>query len=568
MNARGAARCATGRAIDAPARPEPVLEFPIESQPPHYFRADWVQPSQEDRRADICVYGASAAGVVAAVKAARLGHDVVLLQPGRAIGGMTTGGLGETDFGNKHTIGGMAAVFYRTLGEADGEEAAWKFWPQDASRVLEGWLAESGADVRLTQYLDGVEMDAGRIAAVRMLGGLRVEAKVFIDATYEGDLLAAAGVSHHIGRESNAVYNETLNGVQPGDKHQFLPTRVDPFVTPGDPSSGLLPAIESRDLRKHVGRGDHKVQAYCFRMCMTDDPALRIDWEKPDGYDPMQYELAARWCAAGAESGTDRHPLIDPDTGVASTRPHKFDLLAKPTPAGHRKTDTNNHGAVSSDFIGANYAWPTADYAIREAIFQQHVRYQKGLYWFFANDERLDDTWHRAYRRWGLARDEFTDTGGWPHQLYVRESRRMIAEHVITEHDCLGTVRAEDPVGQGSYTMDSHNCSRFVAEVDGQAVAMNEGDIQVPPTDPYPISYRAIVPRRDECANLLVPVCFSASHIAYGSARMEPVFMVLGESAACAASLALKNGGAVQDVPYAPLRSMLDDAGAQLGDGL
>ncbi len=530
----------------------------------HYYHPAWIETTDELLDVDVCVYGGSAAGVVAAIKTLRLGLSVVLLQPGQHLGGMTTGGLSWTDYGRRHVIGGMARRFYKDLGDDVGMGGEnWHFWPSDATRRIERMVADVGLGVRRRAYLDRVSMDGQRINAITLLGGLTVKARQFIDCSYEGDLMAAAGVSYAIGRESNATYGETLNGVQCRETHQFEPHRVDPFVIEGDPSSGLLPFVESRDLRRDQGQADHKVQAYNFRVCLTDDPALRIDWEQPEGYDALQYELAARWLRGDAW-GFYNAILPHNPSEVPEQAPKKFDVLDRRTPDNLHKADVNNHGPCSSDFIGANYAWPTADYAVRERLFQEHVRYQKGLYWFMANDPRVPDALRVIYQRWGLSKDEFVDTGHWSHQLYPREARRMVADHVITEHDCIGKVRSQDSVGMGSYNMDSHNCSRFVAEIDGSPSVLNEGDVQVPPTDPYPVSYRAIVPRRGQCENLIVPVCFSASHIAYGSARMEPVFMVLGESAACAANRAIVDGVAVQDVDYGKLRPMLEETGQVL----
>ena len=527
---------------------------------PQYFNPAWIESGDEIVEVDICVYGGNAAGITAAIKALRLGHSAVLLQPGVHLGGMTTGGLGWTDYGRKHVIGGMSRQFYAAMGQRHNmTEENWHFWPSDAAKQFQMMIKSAGLDVRLGAYLSRIEMQGQRLESITMLGGLKIKARQFIDCSYEGDLMAAAGVSHTVGRETNSIYDETLNGVQCRDLHQFVPAFVDPFVVEGDPSSGLLPFIEARDLRHDQGKRDHKIQAYNFRVCMTDDPNLKVDWTQPEGYDPSWYEMAARWF--NSETADDYNQILrrEPDDD-GFEHLMKFDVLTRQTPDGHRKTDTNNHGPVSSDFIGANYAWPTADYAMRETIFQQHVRYQQGFYWFMANDPRVPDRLRGAFAHWGLPRDEFVESGYWPHQLYVREARRMIADHVITEHDCTGRVLANDSVGMGSYTMDSHNTSRFVAEVDGKPVVLNEGDVQVLPTDPYPISYRAVVPKHGECENLLVPVCFSASHIAYGSARMEPVFMVLGESTACAASRAIHDGVMIQDVDYQTLRSMLEDA--------
>lgn len=523
----------------------------------HYFDPAWIRSTRDGVTADVCVYGGTAAGVVAAVKAARLGLQAVVLQPGRHLGGMTTGGLGWTDYGRKHVIGGMARQFYRDVGRFYGKDEEWHFEPRAAEHVIEGMAATPGIRVIRFQYLDRAVMDGRRIAALIMRGGLTVTARAFIDATYEGDLLAAAGVSYAVGREANSVYGETLNGIQVRNLHQFSHP-VDPHVIAGDPASGLLPQIENDDLSLRQGEGDRRVQAYNFRMCMTDDPALKIEWPCPADFDPRQYVLATRWYQGDKDAYNESLPKPPSEPG---TVPLKFDVLPNPTAGGGRKTDTNNHGPVSSDFIGANHAWPEGDYAVRERIFQRHVTYQMGFYWHMANSPDVPDRYRRAFQRWGLPSNEFVDTGHWPHQIYVREARRMVADYVITEADCRGTSRPDDPIGMASYTMDSHNCTRFAKLDGGRWRVLNEGDVQVPPTDPYPVSYRAIVPRRGECENLLVPVCMSASHIAYGSARMEPVFMALGESAAVAASLALERGCPVQAVPHTPLRDALLAAG-------
>ena len=531
---------------------------------PHYFLKEWITPTDEHLNVDVCIYGGTAGGVVAAVKAARLGKSVVLLQPGKFLGGMTTGGLGWTDFGRKFVIGGMSRNFYERVGKLYGLKEEWQFEPSKASTVIQQLIDEANVPVRFCEYIDSIEKDGASIKSITMLSGLKVTAKVFVDASYEGDLMASAGVSFHVGRESNRVYGEELNGIQPRNQHQFSHP-IDPFVKIGDPSSGLLPHIENIDMYEKRGEGDDRVQAYNFRMCMTDDPALKIDWEEPDDFNEIEYELARRWFNSEKDSYNEQvcHSAT-PAWHIHKDVPVKFDILPNKTPGGFHKTDTNNHGPVSSDYIGANWQWPHATYEQREAIFQAHVTYQKGLYWFIANDESIPEKYRTAYSRWGLPKDEFVETGHWPHQLYIRECRRMVSDYVITEHDCRATKVAEDSVGMGSYTMDSHNCTRFVHDGDDGPQVLNEGDVQVPPTDPYPVSYHAIVPKQAECDNLFVPTCFSASHIAYGSARMEPVFMVLGESTAIAACMAIDDGGAVQQVDYAKLRGKLIDAGQVL----
>lgn len=495
-----------------------------------YFRHDLINAQSGRREVDICIYGASSAGVIAAVQAVRLGRSVLVLDPSDQLGGLTAGGLGWTDYGRQQAIGGLSRDFYRRVGAKYGREVEWQFEPHVAAEVFADLVREHRVEVIHRQYIAGIQRSGTRISSVRFLGGLDVHARQFIDATYEGDLMALAGVPFTVGRESNGQYGETLNGVQVHPKHQF-DRPVDPYRIPGKPDSGLLPGIDPDPLAA-TGSGDARVQAYNFRMCLTDDPAIRVPFAKPAGYDPAWYELLARVLEAGWGSELFA----------------KFDRLCV-----RSKTDTNNHGPVSSDFIGQNHDWATAGYAEREQMFQAHVTWQQGYHWFLANDQRVPASLRDHYAQWGLAGDEFAATGHWPHQLYVREARRLVADYVVTENDCRGAAVAADPVALGSYNMDSHNCRRFVR--DGQVV--NEGDVQVPPTAPYGISYRALLPPRGHVANLSVPVCCSCSHIAYGSLRMEPVFMALGQAAATAASQALDTGTSLQDLPYGPLRERL-----------
>lgn len=502
----------------------------MSSTSPRYYDAVAARDGiPETLSVDLCIYGATAGGLIAGIQAKKLGLSVAILDPGGRIGGMTTSGLGYTDIGNKAAVGGLAREFYRRLGRHYGVPEAWTFEPRAALGVFQSWLREADLVVYPQQFLAGVERNGKRLTAVRMESGRVIRARQFIDATYEGDLMAYAGVSHHVGREDNAVHGETLNGAQVRDTHQFV-FPVSPFFIEGEPASGLLPGIEPGE--PVTGAGDHRVQAYCFRMCLTDDPKNRVPFTLPEGYDPRWHVLTARHLAAAGWQ--------DQFT--------KFDRLRVPT-----KTDTNNFGPASTDFIGQNYAWPRAGYAERERIFQAHVAYQQGLHWFLVNDPSVPWALREAYSQWGLCRDEFTESGGWPPQLYVREARRMVGDYVMTEHECRGARTASDPVGLAAYTMDSHNCRRFARG----ARVFNEGDVQEHRFPPYPISYRAIVPRVGECENLLVPLCLAASHIAYGSIRMEPVFMILGQSAATAAYLAIGENVPVQAVPYADLRSAL-----------
>lgn len=518
----------------------------------HYFRPAWIEQTDETLSVDLCVYGGTAAGVIAARSAVRQGISVVLLQPGKFLGGMTTGGLGWTDYGKKDVIGGLSRQFYLDLGAHYGREEEWHFEPGAAAAVMKGYIEEGAIPVRYAQYLDTVVMEANRIRSIRCLGGLTITARFFLDTTYEGDLMAKAGVRYHVGREDNQVYGETINGVQVRRSHQFSHP-VDPYVVPGDPSSGVLPFINQQDTARE-GAGDTRIQAYNFRVCMTDDPDLIIPWEKPAGFDERDYELARRWFLAEKDEWNEQ---IEPATATSPLRIRKFDILTQRTPGGFHKTDTNNHGAVSSDFIGANHAWPDADYSERERIFQAHVAWQQGFYWFAANHPDVPGRYQEAYGRWGLSRDEYPDTGHWPHQIYVREARRMVSDYVLNENDTQHRRKPDDPIGMGSYNMDSHNCQRFIR--DGRV--MNEGDVQLPPAGPYGVSYRSIVPSHGECGNLAVPVCLSASHIAFGSVRMEPAFMVLAESAVLAVKLALDRSCDLQEVPFSELRPRLWDAG-------
>ena len=507
------------------------------------------------------VYGGTSAAVTAAVQVRRMGKSVVMVSPDRHLGGLSSGGLGWTDTGDKSVIGGLAREFYHRIwlhyedpeawrwqrrseygnrGQGtpavDGaQRTKWIFEPHVAEEVFEDLLAEHGIDVRRDEWLDrgsGVHVEGGRIRSIATESGERFAGSAFIDATYEGDLMAAAGASYTVGREGTDSYGEEWAGVQKDARHHghFFPHGVDPYVTPGDPASGLLPRISPEPPGKN-GSADHRIQAYCFRLCLTRVPENRVPFPRPEAYDSSQYELILRVFATGWRE-TFR----------------KFD----PIPNG--KTDTNNHGPFSTDNIGMNYAYPEASYQARKAIVAEHETYQKGLLYFLANDRRVPADVREEFAQWGLARDEFTENGNWPYQLYIRESRRLLGEFVMTEHECLAKRAVPDSVGMGSYAMDSHNVQRYVT-ADG--LVQNEGDIGVKPLRPYGIAFGSLKPRRQEVANLLVPVCVSASHIAYGSIRMEPVFMILGQSAATAAVLAIEEGVAVQDLEYDKLRDRL-----------
>jgi hypothetical protein len=505
-----------------------------------YYNPALIPADERTLDVDLCVYGGNAAGCTTAIQARKMGLSVALLEPSGHVGGLTAGGLSRTDHGRKYVIGGLSREFYRRCGAHYGVEEEWYFEPKVAERVLLTWLEEVGVRPLFRRFLSKVHKENNRITSIELEGGLKVRAKVFVDCSHEGDLMAMAGVSYHVGREDNTVYGETLNGAHVREYHQFDRV-VSPYIVENDASSGLLPGIETSEYVQ--GAGDARVQAYNFRLCLSKDPNNQKPFEKPAGYDEREYELLARYIRGAWENYMRKYDEIRGD-----------------------KCDMNNYGALSSDFIGRNFDYPEGDYATRERIFQEHVTFQKGLMWFRTNDPRVPADMREGWSQWLLTRDEFPDCGGWPHQLYIRESRRMVSDYIVTEADCRGDRECDDPVGMGSYTLDSHNCRRFVSYENGVTRVLNEGDVQVP-TPPYKISRRSITPRKSECENLLVVYCAAASHIAYGSLRMEPVFMLLGQSAATIAALAILAGstpGAVQDVPYNELRPILERDGQVL----
>lgn len=518
---------------------------------------------------DIVIYGGSSAGIAAAIQASRMGKSVVVIEPTNRIGGLTTGGLGQTDIGNKQAIGGIAREFYQNIRDhyenpdnwkwqkqeeyrdggqtrtAEDEEAMWTFEPSAALEVYHKMLKDENVEIKYNQRLDranGVKKEGVAITSITMESGEEYQGKMYIDATYEGDLLATAGVSYTVGREANEKYGETLNGVQYPDysptlkgeqslnagNHNFV-AGVDPYVEKGNSASGKLPYIG--DGPGEFGEGDHRVQAYCFRMCLTDHPENRIPFEKPAGYDEQNYELLFR----NYEAGFNKVPWIN------SAMPN-------------RKTDTNNNHGFSTDFIGQNYDYPEASYEEREAIVQRHREYQQGLMWSLAYHPRIPENIRDRVSRWGTSKDEFEREDGWQQQLYIREARRMISDLVMTQHHCEGLEVVKDAVGLAAYGMDSHHVQRYITE-DG--FVKNEGNVQAKVKGPYPISYASLTPKASEVSNLLVPVCLSASHIAFGSIRMEPVFMVLGQSAATAAVLAMDENVPVQKLKYKKLKKQL-----------
>jgi hypothetical protein len=498
-----------------------------------------------DRTFDVVVYGGTAGGVAAAVAAARDGAKVALLEPGRHLGGMTSGGLGATDHGRQNTVGGISLEFYQRLGKHYGQPATWYFEPHVAEQTLKQMAAEAKVEVLYGHRLKekgGVKKGGDRITRIVMENGSAFRAKTFIDCTYEGDLMAFSGVTFAWGRESAAQYGEPFAGVRPVDRYHYH--IFPPGVSAYDANKKLLPEISSAP-RGEIGSADKRVQAYNFRMCLTDDPANRVPIAKPANYDPRRYALLARLLEALAKQ--KNRPVIMRDLMIISRMPS-------------RKTDINNYGGFSTDYIGRNYDYPTASYRRRAEIWRDHELYTAGFFYFLANDEQVPEPLRREIGNWGLARDEFTDNHNWPHQLYIREARRMVGEFVMTQKDAQTDLVKADSVGMGSYQIDSHNIQRHV-NPDG--TVQNEGDTEVG-SKPYQIAYRVMLPKKSEISNLLVPVAASTSHIAYGTLRMEPVFMVLGHAAGVAAKMAADSGRPVQEVDVAALRARLKAQGAVL----
>ena len=532
--------------------------------------------------ADVVVYGDAAAGVVAAVQAARMGKSVILVSQYGHLGGLTSSGLGYTDIGNRQILGGISREFYHRLYQHYQNEGAWVqqkkedfpkngqgapafdeetelasvFEPKVAEMVFDRMVAEAGVKMvkgRLDLDQDAL-MEGQRVTAIRLEDGTRIQGKMFIDASYEGDLMAAAKVTFTVGREANAKYEEVSNAITLPVHSNNLPDGIDPYRIKGDPDSGLLPGVNPY-AQADVGKGDHRLQAFCYRMCLTDAPGNQVPITKPDGYDDADYEILFRTLDAGHRGQWGSF--------------YKFSQMP------NRKTDSNNNGGISTDFIGGNYSslppndpgywdWTTLSHSGREALAAKHRDWQLGLVWTLQNHPRVPEDVRKKYSGWGLPKDEFHENGHWPYNLYVREGRRMVSDFVMTEHQCRqdpGYPQVKDSVGMGAYTMDSHHVQR----VNWKGQLKNEGDIQMSlGGKPYPISYRSIVPAMGECENLLVPWCLSSSHIAFGSIRMEPVGMVLGQSAATAAVQAIEAGSSVQEIDYQSLKEQLLKDGQKL----
>ena len=492
---------------------------------------------------DICIYGGTSAGVIAAYSAKMMNKKVLLIEPQNRLGGLTSGGLGFTDIGNKQVVTGLSKDFYRRLGTHYGKLEQWIFEPKVADSIFNDYVKRADIDVLYKHRIIEANVIDGTIRDIilKSSDGTKttktVFAKMFIDCTYEGDLMAKAGVSYTIGREDNKLYNETYNGVQLMKGHQF-PDGIDPYKIPGDSTSGLLWGIAPTTLSPE-GTGDKLVQAYNYRICLTNNPTNKIEITKPDNYDPAKYELLLRLFDAQPEKRKLNHYFI------WSRMPNK-------------KTDINNRGGFSTDMIGMNPNYPEASYKEREKIIKTHKDYTQGLLYFYKTDPRVPKELRDEIQEWGYPKDEYTENHHWSPQLYIRESRRMIGDYVMTQAHCEGHEIVDDGIGMAAYTMDSHNCQRIVIKKDGKHFVKNEGNVEIGGGLPYPISYRSIIPKENECKNLLVPVCLSASHIAYGSIRMEPVFMVLAQSAAIAATEAIHTGS-VQSVDVKKVQAILHE---------
>ncbi|WP_289644626.1 FAD-dependent oxidoreductase [Maribacter aestuarii] len=539
--------------------------------------------STKDRSvsADVIIYGGTSAGITAAIQAARLGKSVIILEPTNRLGGLTTGGLGQTDIGNKQVIGGLAREFYRSIKShyndstnwvwqrsseyKDGgqtqsgkdEDAMWTFEPSAALEVYNEMLKDLDIKIVYNQKLNretGVSKVANTITSITAKSADTYLGTVFIDATYEGDLMAAAGISYTVGRESNSQYGETLNGIQANKfattlsgtvsnnsvYHNFV-DGVDPYVVKGDSLSGLLPFINPGGPGLD-GQADEGIQAFCFRMTLTNHPDNRIPFTKPENYNELDYELLFRNYEAANGPIEEMYSYGDPILPWINA--------AMP----NRKTDTNNQKGFSTDFIGQNWDYPEASYEEREKIIARHRDYQQGLMWTLAYHPRIPKKVRDRVSQWGTCKDEYEREDGWQQQLYIREARRMIGDYVMTQKNCERIDVVNDPIGMAAYGMDSHHIKRYVTS---EGYVANEGNVEAHVKAPFPISYRSIVPKKIECSNLVVPVCLSASHIAFGSIRMEPVFMVLGQSSGVIASMAIDQGRAVQDIPYDALKETL-----------
>ncbi len=493
--------------------------------------------ASKDLHYDLVVYGSTPSGVMTAIAAARSGLHVALVDRAPHVGGMITAGLSYTDRGNTETIGGIPHEFFERVGRHYGEPVVWGFEPHVAEQVLQEMLHQSHVEIFLHTRLreaNGVEKKDARIIRIMMEDGTVFSAKEFADCTYDGDLMNEAGVSYTWGREPAAQYQESLAGVQPTLRYDLqFRAKVSPYGADGS----LLPGISSLAKGK-LGAGDKKVPAYNYRLCLSKDRADQAPYPRPKGYDPARYALLARYL---------------PALSKARGRDLRLSDIFLIEPLKGNKADFNNMGAISTDEIGANWDYPTGSYKRKEEIAKDLYNYDAGFVYFIAHDPQVPASLQKEMNEWGLAKDEFADNGHWPWRIYVREARRMVSDYVFTQHDVLDNPAKPDSIGMGSYQLDSHNVQR-VPTPDGGVE--NEGDMYVV-DDPYEIPYRSIVPKRSEATNLLVPVCLSASHAAYGTIRQEPVYMIIGQATGDAAAIAVHTGVDVQDVPLSKLQAQL-----------
>jgi hypothetical protein len=545
--ATACAGAAPAKELPRPTTPSPGLRY-------YYPVPKAAEPQTYDF--DVVIYGASPAAVSAACQAKKMGRSAAIFVFRRHVGGMSSSGLSDVDYGKKEAIGGMAKKVFLDFFKKQVQS------PAEVETLFLTMLADLDIPVFFEHRLERVERDGARITKVVFENGHAARGKVFMDTTYEGDLLARAGVAHVAGREAGAEFGEKLNGVQIGARsapHNFQ-WRVDPYVVPGDPGSGVIEGVDGTPYAaEDHGKPDKRYQPFCFRVFATQkDP---LPWPKPAQYRTERYELLKRYVNAAPDSTW-------------------WNLVYSRGPLKLNEGDCNSAGPVSLDYVGGSLGWAEGSYAERERIFQDHVNYQQGYLYFLANDPSIPAELRDRVRRFGLPKKEFPETAGWPHELYVREGRRLRGDYVLTEHDCLGKTSVEDSVGLGSFIMDSHVVRRIIyktakdahithlrtskpeeitaaqREWQGDMVGV-EGQFDYAVPKPYRISYRAIRPKKADCVNLLVPTVISSTHPAFGSSRMEPVFMILGQSAGAAAALALDGGLAVQDVDYAQLRAIL-----------
>ncbi len=503
--------------LPTPTTPNPGLKY-------YYPVPKAENPVEVDY--DVVVYGGTPAGIGAAIQARRMRKTAALYVFRRHVGGLTSGGLTETDIGKMNALGGITVEFFKRVGK-------FRNYPShEAEKVFLEMLVEANVPVFFEHRLDKVETKDGRITKVIFENGNSAKGKMFVDATYEGDLFAKAGCSYMLGREDNSRFGEKYNGVYFSKHSHTLKHKVDPYKIKGDPSSGLIEGVSDAKVAEK-GKGDKKLQAYCFRMLATKK-SKKTAWYKPENYRPERYELLSRYVNGAKNSGY-------------------WNLKYSWGPVKLNEGDCNNAGPISIDHVGANYGWTEGSYEEREKIFQDHVNYQQGFMYFLANDKSIPEELRKRVSEFGLNASEFPETHNWPHELYVREARRLLSDYVMTQAHCEGKEVATDSIGLGNYQMDSHHVERIV--VNGELAI--EGGFEKPVKRSYPISYKSIVPKKSECTNLFVPVALSASHVAFGSIRMEPVFMILGQSAATAAAFAIDDNVAVQDVNYQKLRARL-----------